>query len=448
MNVVLVALDTVRADHLGCYGYRHDTSPALDAFAASGTRFERCLAPGIPTTPSYTTTFTGQLPVTHGIVTHGGGRDIDPVRPWLPQILCNAGYATCAVDNLFRMKPWFGRGYETLIDSSQRLGSSHEIECTGINRRAVPWIKNHAAEQFFLFIHYWDVHTPYLPPAKYRPLFYEGDPCDPARKGALHRFYETSMHAGAWRGGWIKELAPPGRELTDIEYLRAMYDSEIRHLDDGLAEVLGAIDDAGLREDTMVVFFADHGEEMYEHDVFFDHHGLYQGNLHVPLLVRCPGRGRAGAAVPHVVQHADIAPTILDAAGLDVPDAMEGRSLLPYITGESDRPIQRTFVTGECTYQRKRAIISGRHKLIVALDKGNDLHKMPPRELYDLEADPGETRNLADEKPEVVRALERELNDWVAAKVAEHGLSGDPIAEQDITIGKGYRAWLEEHHYW
>ena len=133
MNVVLVALDTVRADHLGCYGYRFPTSPTLDAFAETAVRFETCRAPGIPTTPSYTTTFTGQYPITHGIVTHGGGRDIDGQRPWLPEILLKAGYTTCAVDNLFRMKSWFGRGYEFLIDPSLRIGSTHGVDSCSIN---------------------------------------------------------------------------------------------------------------------------------------------------------------------------------------------------------------------------------------------------------------------------------------------------------------------------
>ena len=172
MNILLVALDTVRADHLGCYGYGRATSPTLDRLAGEGARFERFYAPAIPTMPSYTTTFTGQFSITHGIVAHGQEKPLDPARPWLPTLLMTAGYTTCAVDNLgTAMRPWFARGYEFYIDPTMRSGKTHSAPCEDINARALPWLRAHANERFFLFIHYWDAHTPYLPPERYRGLF-------------------------------------------------------------------------------------------------------------------------------------------------------------------------------------------------------------------------------------------------------------------------------------
>ena len=450
MNVLLIALDTLRADHLGCYGYAPATSPALDRFAAGAVRFANCLAPAIPTQPGYTTVFTGQHSITHGIVTHGGTRELSPSAPWLPEMLLDAGYTTCAVDDLATCheKRWFLRGYEFYIDPSVRRRHTQGVECAEINSRAIPWLRAHAGEKFFMFVHYWDPHTPYLPPERYRGLFYQGDPCDPARRGLLQEFYGRNLHATKWRETWIRQLAPPGREIADIHYLVAMYDSEIRYLDDGIAELLAALEEAGVADETLVVFFADHGEEMYEHDTFFDHHGLYQGNLHVPFLVRWPGKGLRGRVVPHLVQHVDLAPTILEIAGLEIPPGMEGTSLVPYLDGSRDAPVCDTLVTQECTYQKKWAILRGGHKLIVSREPGRDIHGKPPRELYDLQTDPGETTNLAESAPERVRELEARLQDWIAGKIAEHGLPGDPLLEQEITIGKNFHRWLDEHGYW
>jgi len=449
MNVLLVAMDTLRAQQLGCHGYPYPTSPTLDAFARSGVRFENFYAPAIPTQPSYTTVYTGQHSITHNIVTHGGDAVLDRRRPWLPSILLRAGYTTCAVDNLIGMKPWFYRGYEHYLNASLRLRYQQALECVDVNRLAIPWLRQHADEPFFLFVHYWDPHTPYLPPEKYRPMFYDGDPCDPALTGRLHRFYETSFHAAHWREGFIRQLAPGGREITDIEYIRAMYDAEIRYLDDGIGELLAALDDAGVADDTLVLFFSDHGEEMYEHDVFFDHHGLYEGNIHCPLLVRWPGKGQSGSVVPHLVQHVDLAPTILEALGLEIPAEMEGASLVRYLTGEKNDPTYDVLITEECTYQKKWGIVRNAHKLIVNRgDPEKDLHKMPARELYDLVADPGESDNLAADRPDLVGSLEAELDDWINAMIAKHDLPGDPLALQDLTIGKAYSEWLSEHDYW
>src|SRR5690349_10860080 len=121
-NILLIAADTLRADHLGCYGYIHNTSPQLDALAAAGVLGERLFCPGIPTHPSFTTLYTGQHPITHGIVSHGGKAQLARDTAVLPELLLQEGYTTCAVDNLWRARSWFGRGYEFYLDPSVRRG--------------------------------------------------------------------------------------------------------------------------------------------------------------------------------------------------------------------------------------------------------------------------------------------------------------------------------------
>ena len=181
-NILLIVIDTLRADHLGCYGYPKPTSPMIDRVATEGVLFEQCFCPGIPTHPSHTTLYTGRHPISHNIVSLGGKVDLSDEIPVLPELLQRIGYTTCAVDNLYDTKRWFARGYEFYINPSARHPANLLVTCEEINARAIPWLKTHADERFFMFIHYWDPHTPYIPPRRYRRLFYNGDPCDPAHR--------------------------------------------------------------------------------------------------------------------------------------------------------------------------------------------------------------------------------------------------------------------------
>jgi len=179
-NIILISADSLRANHLGCYGYSLPTSPNIDALACQGTLFEKVFAPGIPTQPSHTTIFTGQHPVTHGVVAHGGKAKLARGTPFLPEILSSEGYTTCAVDTLFRERIWFGRGWEYIIDPSLHHLFYASVTQEELNDRAIHWMQTVPKNPFFMFIHYWDVHYPYTPPDRMRGLFYKGgNPTDP-----------------------------------------------------------------------------------------------------------------------------------------------------------------------------------------------------------------------------------------------------------------------------
>ncbi len=429
MNFLLISIDTLRADRLGCYGYPRATSPTIDRLASAGALCEQFLCPAIPTHPSYTTFYTGQHPITHGIVAHGGVATLAPETPILPELLLKAGYTTCAVDNLAQSRSWFSRGYEFYIDPGARRELPLMVTAEEMNRRAIPWLKAHAGEKFFLFIHYWDPHTPYLPPEAYRTLFYEGDARDPANR-SLEPLWGTPL-GRAWKDTWFKWL---GGRVTDAAYVANLYDGAIRYLDDEIARLLQALEESGASEDTMVILFGDHGESMTEHGIYFDHHGLYDCTLRVPLIVRWPGRIPAGLRVPHLLQHTDLAPTILEAGGAPIPKAVEGRSLIPLLTGAASEGHHRRLITEECTWQAKWALRDGRHKFILA--RQPDLYGSPMRELYDLQADPGETRNLFEERPDVAREMEADLEGWIAGRMRASGRAVDPLVEQGITLGR------------
>jgi arylsulfatase A-like enzyme len=291
-----------------------------------------------------------------------------------------------------------------------------------------------------MFLHYWDPHTPYLPPPPFDRMFYSGDEKDP-------RY--TSMDpvwAAPWFAKYFQEWLPG---VTDIEYVKAQYDASIAYSDACISRVLQALDRRGMLDDTLLVINADHGEELDDHRMWFDHHGLYDTNVRVPLLLWRPGCIPAGARVDSMVNLLDVTPTLLELAGM--PEAVErermlGRSLTPLLEGErreargesSDKglaalsPPEGTWdaiYLTECTWLRKRGWRTPQWKLIRALEE--DIYGNPMVELYDLAADPGEQQNVAESRPEVVQELEEEMNRWVSQRRASTRLPDPSIDQAD-----------------
>jgi len=397
--------------------------------------FERFFATAVPTQPSFTTMYTGQTSIAHGIISHKGDVGLDESAPWLPSILRSEGFTTAAFCCLPRYKHWFIRGFEFVVDSTSRhedYGYTAEV----LNSRAVPWLREHADEPFFMVMHYWDPHTPYLPPDRF-PTFYEGDPTDPALPDTLAPL--KGQYFSAMWDPWFRKL--PYQGIRDAEYIVGLYDGEVRHSDEGVGELLASLGESGHAGDTLVILTSDHGELFYRHDIFFDHHGLYDGNIRCPLIVRLPGVTLPGSRAGGFAQHHDVAPSVLGTLDLDVPEAMEGVSLAPALDGR-DAPERGFVVSEECTWQKKWAIRTESEKLIVS--RGPDLHQRPPRELYDLAADPDELHDLAGSQPARADALQERLEAWIAERVSHNGLHGDPLAAADITLGKKWEEWLAD----
>lgn len=423
LNVLLIAIDSLRADHLGCYGYPHPTTPFMDQISSEGLLCERLFCSAIPTHPSFTTLFTGQHAVTHGVLAHGGKTNLAVDAPFLPQCFLEAGYVTCAVDNLWRGRPWFGRGYEYYIDPSIRRTLLLSATCEELNHRMIPWMNAHANEPFFIFIHYWDPHYPYTPPENLRHLFYNGkNPTNPDNH-SLDPFWLQHIGSIA-RETWLRTSRGP---VTDIDYVRALYAQEVLHVDSGVRSLIRTLDDLDLSEQTLVVIVADHGESLGEHGIYFDHYGLYDCILHVPLIFRMPGTLPANRRIPALLQMQDIAPTILEAAGLSAPPKMEGKSFWPLLIGKETAWGNETVISLECTWQTNWSLRDNRYKLIAA--PGESLSKNRNIELYDLYEDPKEEKNIAQDRPDVRIAMESELKEWIADKLQISGTDQDPLVK-------------------
>jgi len=254
---------------------------------------------------------------------------------------------------------------------------------------------------------------------------------DPANE-SLKPWFQHPL-GGLARSTWLR--CPEG-PITDADYVVALYDREIRYLDDGIGELLSALDELGLSENTLVLFVADHGECMAEHGVFFNHYGLYDCNIRVPLIARMPGRLSRGDRVSQVIQMHDMAPTILEAAGLPADPAMDGRSFWPLLNGRDGHRGYERVVSVECSWQAKWSLRTDTHKFI--LSREPDPYGNPLQELYDLKADPAEERNIAEEAPGIARAMEAELEAWIAERLRALGKEDDPLRIEGISLGKAW----------
>ena len=404
-NIILIVVDTLAARHMSCYGYERPTSPNIDRIAAEGTRFARMIAANIPTTPAYTSIFTGRNAFRHGAISlKNKASSLDGSLKTLPVLLKENGYVTAAASTLVTLRPWFCRGLDYAMPPKGGRNAVH------MNARAMPWLDKMAEEPFFLFLHCWDPHTPYLPPGDLRRAFYDGDEKDPSNRSLdphksqlCYPFYEQ-FHLSKYADG----------EVTDADYITAQYDAEILSADREIGKLFAFLEQRGLMDNTVVLLTADHGENMTEHGFYWCHQGTYEDVIAVPLVVWAPNRFSGGRVSDALVQHADLMPTIADLAGVAEPPESDGLSLTPHLRGEADEA-HDFVVISECVWQARCGIRTKEWKFMRTVDKG--VFDLPDRELYDLRDDPGELRNVVADQPELARDLEYTMDRWIDSRL-------------------------------
>jgi arylsulfatase A-like enzyme len=394
-NVVLIIVDSLRADHLGCYGHDRDTSPNIDALAKQGVRFTRAFSQAPWTTPSIGSLLTSQYPTTLGIKGERSGISEDLLL--LPEVLNAGGYATGGViSHSFCSSKWgFGQGIEDLDESNIKGHTgvtSNDIADRAIEYLASKWDKE---RPFFLMVHFFDPHFAWI---EHEGLSFGGNVG-----------YEGKIKSGTLFSVVI-ELKANG-ELTDADIQESLrlYDSEIAYTDRAIGRIFDHLRERKLYDDSMIVFTADHGDEFLDHGAMGHSRKLYNEVVRVPLIIKFPG-GRHGE-IDRPVPLLDIYPTILEVAGLEVKHPIEGVS----ITNQSERP----FFIETSRGAERRALISGNFKFI-----RNNTAKP---ELYDLRQDPLEEHDLAAERLPLREAMQRELDIWM--KAVEATASSGPTQE-------------------
>lgn len=389
--VVLIGLDTVRADHLGCYGGPWRT-PNIDRLASEGIVFEDMGSTAAWTLPSFASAFTGLYPYRHAAV-GGKSKVLSRQAPTLAEFLTNQGYRTTSLVAVDYLSQHFGlhRGFADRRDFS--WGDVNE-RGSRYTQKLDRFLAEPPRGPWLLFTHWFEAHAPYLPPAPFDGMYYEGgDPRDPAGPGLgfLRDPERNRIEARADQlYGWLDGI-------TDPAWPPAQYAAGVSHVDSLVGAVVSRLEAGGLLDEVLLVLWGDHGEHLGEHDVFYTHRFPYQEALHVPFLVRLPGAREAGRRVSTPVSPVDILPTLADLLGLEPEFPVDGTSLVPLMRGDDlpDRVLVAEHGGGE---ELIRAGWDDRWRLVHHEQDGT-------AELYDRRADPGETRDVAAQHPEQVRRL-------------------------------------------
>lgn len=405
-NVVVVLVDALRADRLGPYGFtERPTTPNLDTLAGESTVFERAISQDGWTVPSVASLFTGVDPQTHGVlkfIDPGMQKDVEDVAPGavaldslslehttLAERFRDGGYETAAFlkSDVINAGRGFDQGFEVFefLDEKPKDRGSSGAQLT---RRVLSWLaeERDPSRPFLMYVHYMDVHASYMAPP---PLY-----------GKYADELESDVD-GSHRSVKKIEDSPEQATPADVEKAKAYYDEEIEYWDLQLGALISGLRELGLYGETILVVTADHGEAFLEHGSCF-HHDLYQENVHIPLIVRLPHA--RPQRVDHWVELVGLGPTLTELAGLQPHPDWVGLSLAPTIldgTAET-RPVYSEFASSRMVIDE-----SG----LKLLEKKDGVF------LFDLQADPGETRNLAEDRPQEVQRLRQVLNRRVRAAV-------------------------------
>ncbi len=384
-NVVLISIDTCRADHLSCYGHQGNTTPNIDAIAAEGIVFENVISPAPNTLPAHCSLLTGTNPPYHGVHDNHNYR-LSESNVTLAEILKGQGYTTGAFVSAFVLDSQFGldQGFDTYDDDLQGVASParvlNERRAEDANRAAGLWLEKHAGDRFFLFLHYYDPHSPYAPPEPFASTF------------------KNDLYAG-----------------------------EIAYVDHQIGELVDKLKRLKLYDQTLIIVTADHGEGRGDHGETWHSYFIYHSTTKVPLIVKLPGRHKS-SRVAEIVGLIDVVPTVLSYLGTPVPSQVSGQDLSPYFAGKK-RSGKERYIYSESLTPTKYGCSP-----LFGLETGRSKYIQTSRpELYDLINDPGETTNILEKSPQQARVFQERLREVIAEQLRTQSDGGSlELDEKDI----------------
>ncbi len=437
MRILYIDIDTLRADHLGCYGYLRDTSPNIDRLAADGVRLENCYVSDAPCLPSRASTFSQRFGIHSGVVNHGGlAADMRPTgrerpfcefrkRPGFIQSLAMAGLYPVSVSPFAARHSawWFCEGWREMYNTGLNGGESAEQ----VVPVALDWIdRNAERDNWMLHVNIWDPHTPYRAPEEFGNPF-AGEP--------IEDWYTEEMRQRQWDGfgpgspqepgGGYGQASTKPRQPSQVasmgDYRKFIdgYDCGIRYADEWCGRIFKALADKGVLDDTIVIITSDHGEGMGELNVIADHAVADQSVSRVPMIIRWPGLGSKGRVDAALHYQTDVAATIVELAGGKVADHWDGRSFADAFRASADSG-RDSLVVSQCCWSVMRSVRWGDYMYLHPYHTG--LKQMPSRMLFNVAEDPHELVNLADTEPHLADRGEAILSAWTEEmmKTSEH----------------------------
>ncbi|MBV9119173.1 MAG: sulfatase-like hydrolase/transferase [Chloroflexi bacterium] len=424
-SVLLVTIDALRADRLGCYGGSRNLSPRIDALAAEGVRFSRAISRSTHTPESFPALMASICPLLSVPLTgQGMARQLPRSIRLISESFQDAGYQTVGIHSNPYLSRAFGysAGFDTFDDDLKLGGTKLSVQAHRVinrmrarphmtaeelNARALAWFDRYDGHRpFFAWLHYMDVHGPYLPPDEHLR----------AVRPAGVKLNERSLAALWRRAKWHPETVTDDERALLID----LYDAEVRSTDTSLGRLLDELERRGQLGETVLAITSDHGEEFGEHGRYDHPNDLYEELLRVPLILRLPGQASAGMVHDGVVPTSDLAPTLLEAAKLPREPRHMGRGLLRLVNGGAGHEHVICEVTGEFQDEglRKFAVVTATHKYETAFSGDQRVREL----LRDFRSDPGETRDFAAEQPDLCR----ELTGVLDAHLARFHARGEP----------------------
>lgn len=441
MRIVYFDIDSLRPDHLGCYGYDRPTSPAIDSVATEGTRFTRYYCADSPCMPSRHGLISGRFGINNGVVTHGGPasklqidetlyRGPQPHNQLLQrQIRENGTESICFSNFPYRhCATWFSLGWTEMHSPSLHSGSEPAAE---VAEPVLRWLRaNEDRDDYFLYINFWDPHRIYrMDPSwadRFRDFPVSQSWPDESAIGAQQADKGSFTSHGQFKNDESTVPLMPGaiRSRADFEHMVTGYDAAIAYTDHYVQVVLDELRRQGVYDDSAVLISADHGDNFGEHGIYSDHVCADEAIHNVPLIVKWPDVAIPGSVVDAKLYNVDLSATLCDLTGGDVPAHYDGVSFAEALRGEPI-PEREYLVWGHGLYTLQRAVRTDRHLMVRTYDDYG--YRFEETELYDMEEDRFQTRNLAEEEPDTVADMDRMLSDWIQDQSAKPYAIPDPM---------------------
>jgi arylsulfatase A-like enzyme len=449
MRILYIDIDSLRPDHLGCYGYHRNTSPTIDHLAASGVVFEKCYTPDAPCLPSRTALYSGRFGIQTGVVGHGGtasqpkiqgpGRGFTDMfqQQGLAACLQRLGFHTAIISPFGqRHAAWhFYAGFHEIHNTGQEGMESAEVVSPVVNR----WLEEHSTEdQWFLHVNYWDPHTPYRVPAEIENPFSK-DPlpawltedvvAQHTRLVGPHTAQDIAMYDNATNPRYPRY---PG-EVTDSESLRRMidgYDLGVRYVDDQIASIVQHLKAREIYDDTMIIISADHGENLGELGLYGEHATADDVTCRVPMIIKYPG-GAKNVRNSMFHYNLDLAPTLMDLLGGEHSPIWDGESFAEAVRSGAEIGREEVVIS-QCAHVCQRSVRWDNWLYMRTYHDG--FHLFPKEMLFDLATDPHEQNNLAASRPDVCREGNWRLSDWHSHQMDKMALEGTDVVDPLWTV--------------